>query len=262
VSIEVDPNLADDAAATVEEAISLHEAVARRNLLVKIPATDAAVVAIEEMVALGRSVNATLIFSLARHREVIEAYMRGLERLVEHGGDPRTVHSVASFFVSRVDAETDRRLTAVGRPDLKGLLGVANAKLAYQQYGHLFSRPRWERLAARGATKQRCLWASVSAKDRAYRDTLYVEELAGPDTISTMPRGTIEAFQDHGIAELRLETELDKARGVFDALAETGVDYADVVAKLEREGVETFVASFNELLKLVADKRHRVAAAA
>ena len=191
VSIEVDPNLADETEATVEEATQLHAAIAKPNLLVKIPATDASLGAIEEMTARGRSINVTLIFSLTRHRQVIEAYLNGLERLIATGGDPRRVHSVASFFVSRVDTETDRRLDEVGRDDLKARLGIANAKLAYQQYKELFQGERWAALAARGATKQRCLWASTSTKDAALRDTLYVEELIGPETISTMPEETI-----------------------------------------------------------------------
>ena len=165
VSIEVDPNLAADTEATIEEAAMFHAAIARPNLLVKIPATDAGVPAIEEMTARGRSINVTLIFSLTRHQQVIEAYLRGLERFVGVGGDPSAVHSVASFFVSRVDSETDRRLDELGREDLKGRLGIANARLAYQQYKHAFSGDRWERLAAHGATKQRCLWASTSTKD-------------------------------------------------------------------------------------------------
>jgi transaldolase len=204
VSIEVDPNLAADTTATIAQATHFHEKIARPNLLVKIPATDAGVPAIEDMTARGYAINVTLIFSLTRHREVAEAYLRGLERLVASGGDPIHVHSVASFFVSRVDTETDRRLAESGREDLKGRLGIANAKLAYQQYKALFHGERWDELAARGASPQRCLWASTSVKDPSLRDTLYVEELLGPETISTMPEETIRAFQDHGQVELRL----------------------------------------------------------
>ena len=190
----------------------MHEAIAKPNLLVKIPATDAGVSAIEEMTARGRSINVTLIFSLKRHRQVIEAYLAGLERLVAGGGDPSRVHSVASFFVSRVDTETDRRLDELGRADLKGRLGIANARLAYQQYKMAFAGERWQALAAHGATKQRCLWASMSTKDPAYRDTLYVEELIGPETIATMPEETIRAFQEHGRVEPRLESSMMEAR--------------------------------------------------
>ena len=261
VSIEVDPNLADDTAATIAQATHFHEAIARPNLLVKIPATDAGVPAIEEMTARGFAINVTLIFSLDRHREVAEAYLRGLERLFASGGDPSRVHSVASFFVSRVDTETDRRLAETKRDDLKGRLGIANAKLAYQQYKALFHGERWDDLAARGATPQRCLWASTSVKDPSLRDTLYVEELIGAETISTMPEETIRAFQDHGRVEPRLEYDLDEAQYLFNKLYAAGVDYDDVVATLEREGIEKFIASFDGLLDQIRAKRGLTAAA-
>jgi transaldolase len=262
VSIEVDPHLAGDTEATIDEATSLHEAIAKPNLLVKIPATSAGIGAFEEMIARERSINATLIFSLSRHAQVIEAYLHGLERLIDSGGDPRRVHSVASFFVSRVDSETDRRLEAIDRDDLKGRLGIANAKLAYQQYKYGFAGERWEALAAEGATKQRCLWASTSTKDPTYRDTIYVEELIGAETISAMPEGTIEAFQDHGRVDLRLESNLEAAHHLFNQLYAAGVDYDDVVSVLERQGIEKFVASFNELLKNMTSKRVELSAAA
>jgi transaldolase len=262
VSIEVEPTLAADTEATIAQATRFHEAIARPNLLVKIPATDAGVPAIEEMTARGYSINVTLIFSLSRHVQVAKAYLRGLERLVAAGGDPSRVHSVASFFVSRVDTETDRRLAAAGRDDLKRRLGIANAKLAYQQYKLLFADEHWEALAARGATTQRCLWASTSTKDASLRDTLYVEELIGPETISTMPAETIQAFQDHGRVEARLESELEEAQYLFNQLYAAGVDYDDVVSTLEREGIDKFVASFNDLLQGIAEKRQQLASAA
>jgi transaldolase len=262
VSIEVDPHLAGDTEGTIAQATYFHETIARPNLLVKIPATDAGVPAIEEMTARGYSINVTLIFSLTRHRQVAEAYLRGLERLVASGGDPGRIHSVASFFVSRVDTETDRRLTEANRNDLKGRLGIANAKFAYQQYKALFHGGCWDGLAARGATAQRCLWASTSMKDPSLRDTLYVEELIGPETISTMPEDTIRAFQDHGRVELGLESDLAEAQYLFNKLYAVGVDYDDVVATLERAGIEKFIASFNELLKRVGDKQRHLAAAA
>jgi transaldolase len=262
VSIEVDPHLAGDTETTIAQATHFHEAIARPNLLVKIPATTAGVPAIEEMTARGYSINVTLIFSLSRHRQVAEAYLRGLERLLDSGGDPSRIHSVASFFVSRVDTETDLRLAEAGRGDLRSRLGVANAKLAYQQYKELFAGERWNALAARGATAQRCLWASTSVKDLSLRDTLYVEELIGPETISTMPEETIRAFQDHGRVELRLESDLDEAQYLLNQLYAAGVDYDDVVATLEREGIEKFVASFNQLLNDIANKRQHLAAAA
>jgi transaldolase len=255
VSIEVDPTLAADTDGSIAQATHFHKTIARSNLLVKIPATDAGVPAIEEMTARGYSINVTLIFSLNRHRQVAEAYLHGLERLISAGGDPGRVHSVASFFVSRVDSETDRRLDALGRDDLRGKLAIANAKLAYQQYKELFSGVRWQALAARGATKQRCLWASTSTKDPSYRDTLYVDELIGPETITTMPEETIAAFQDHGRVEQRLEVELEAASQVWKDLSSAGVDYDGVVATLEREGIEKFDAAFKELLKGIAIKR-------
>ena len=256
VSIEVDPGLAYDREATYEEATRLHELVNRPNAYVKIPATEPGLGAIEDSIAAGRSINVTLIFSLARHAEVAEAYIRGLERLVESGGDPHGVASVASFFVSRVDTEADRRLEEVGRTDLQGKLAIANAKLAYRQYQETSSGPRWEPLAAAGARPQRCLWASTSTKNPAYRDVLYVEELIGPDTVNTMPLETIEAFQDHG--EVRGATLLEKVEEADELLAElalAGVDYEDVVQVLEREGVEKFAASFGELLEGIETKR-------
>ena len=257
VSIEVEPSLAADTEATIAQATRFHEAIARPNLLVKIPATDAGVPAIEEMTARGYSINVTLIFSLSRHVQVAKAYLRGLERLVAAGGDPSRVHSVASFFVSRVDTETDHRLGEIGPDDLKSRLGIANAKLAYQQYKELFSGERWETLAASGATKQRCLWASTSTKDPSLRDTLYVEELIGPETISTMPSDTIHAFQDHGLVALTLESNLEDANHLFNQLYAAGIDYDDVVATLEREGIDKFRASFTQLLEEIVQKRHQ-----
>ncbi len=255
VSLEVDPTLAYDTEATIAEAVRLHELVDRPNLFVKIPATEPGLPAIEEMIARGRSINVTLIFSLERYSEVAEAYVRGLERLVTAGGDPSRVASVASFFVSRVDTEADRRLEELGAPEeLQGKLAVANAKLAYQRYQEIFAGGRWEALAARGATTQRCLWASTSTKNPAYRDVLYVEELIGPRTVNTMPEETIAAFQDHGRVALTLEAGIDEAHEVFRRLAEAGVDYDDVSATLEREGVEKFADSFAELLEGIGAK--------
>jgi transaldolase len=262
VSIEVDPNLAYDTEATIAQAQRLHEDVDRPNCFVKIPATAPGLPAIEEMIARGRSINVTLIFSLQRYAEVVEAFQRGLERLVESGGDPGPVASVASFFVSRVDTEADRRLDELGAPDeLKGKLAVANAKLAYQRYKELHTGARWEALAAKGARKQRCLWASTSTKNPAYRDVMYVEELIGPETVDTMPEETISAFQDHGEVALTLERELDEAHRVFERLAEAGVDYDDVVDVLEQEGVQKFSDSFAELLEGVSAKRGELVSA-
>ena len=262
VSIEVDPNLAGDTEGTIDEARRLHAEIDRPNLFVKIPATKEGLPAIEEMIASGKNINVTLIFSLERYAEVVEAYIRGLERLVESGGDPSQVASVASFFVSRVDTETDKRLDELGGHDeLKGKLAIANAKLAYQRYKELFSGERWEALAAKGATTQRCLWASTSTKNPVYRDVMYVEELIGPATVNTMPEETIQAFQDHGEVALTLEQGVDEARRLFDQLAEAGVDYDDVVRVLEEEGVQKFADSFAELLDGIRAKRGELAAA-
>jgi transaldolase len=262
VSLEVDPNLASDTAGTIEEAQRLHETIDRPNLFVKIPATKAGLPAIEEMIARGRSINVTLIFSLERYAEVAEAYIRGLERLVEAGGDPGRVASVASFFVSRVDTETDRRLDEMGgRDELKGKLAIANAKLAYQRYKEIFAGNRWEALSSRGATTQRCLWASTSTKNPAYRDVMYVEELIGPKTVNTMPEETIEAFQDHGEVAPTLEQGIDEAERVFEQIRQAGVDYDDVTATLEREGVQKFADSFAELLEGIRAKSGELAAA-
>jgi transaldolase len=263
VSWEVDPTLAYDRDATIAEARRLHEWIERPNLYVKIPATEPGLGAIEEMIASGRNINVTLIFSLERHKAVMEAYIRGLERLVESGGDPSTVHSVASFFASRVDTETDKRLEAIGGDALKlrGKLGVANAKLAYENYLQAFAGPRWEALEGKGATKQRCLWASTSTKNPEYRDVLYVEELIGPETVNTMPEETIEAFQEHGKVEQTLTQDVDGARKVFDDLRAAGVDYDDVVDTLEREGVQKFSDSFEELMDGIKAKRGELVSA-
>jgi transaldolase len=262
VSLEVDPHLANETEATIEEAQRFHETVDRPNLYVKIPATKAGLPAIEEMIARGRSINVTLIFSLQRYAEVAEAYIRGLERLVEDGGDPAPVTSVASFFVSRVDTEADKRLDAIaGHGHLKGRLAIANAKLAYERFKELFAGPRWEQLAAKGATPQWCLWASTSTKNPEYRDVMYVEELIGPDTVNTMPKETIEAFQDHGEVRLTLEEGLDEARQLFAELAQAGVDYDDVTHVLEEEGVQKFADSFDELLEGIAAKRGQLVSA-
>jgi transaldolase len=262
VSIEVDPGLAYDTQATIDQAQRLHELVDRPNLYVKIPGTKAGLPAIEEMISRGRSINVTLLFSLERYAEAATAYVTGIERLVEAGGDPTDVSSVASFFVSRVDTEADRRLDELGRHDeLKGKLAIANAKLAYQRYKEIFASERWKWLEEKGAAPQRCLWASTSTKNPAYRDVIYVEELIGPKTVNTMPEETIRAFQDHGRVELMLEQDLDEALQVFADLERAGVDYDDVVETLEREGVEKFSDSFDELLEGIQASRRELVTA-
>jgi transaldolase len=262
VSLEVDPNFAHDTDATIKEARRLHAMIERPNLFVKIPGTEPGLQAIEDTIANGIPVNVTLLFSLQRHREAAEAYLRGLRRLRDSGGDLGSVASVASFFVSRVDTEADRRLDEIGgHDDLKGKLAIANAKLAYQTYNELFSGSEWDELEALGGSPQRCLWASTSTKNPAYRDVLYVEELIGPKTVNTMPRETVEAFMDHGRVEDTLERDVDEARHTLERFAEAGVDYDDVVAVLEREGVEKFADSFKKLLEGVAGKRDQLVAA-
>jgi transaldolase len=255
VSIEVDPELAYDTLASYREAMSFHEKINRPNLLVKIPATKPGLAAIEDVIAKGRSINVTLIFSLRRYAEVVESYVRGIERLIAEGGDPHGVTSVASFFVSRIDTEADRRIDAIGGHEhLKGRLAVANAKLAYRHYEEVFRGGRWEFLASKGAKPQRVLWASTSTKNPAYSDTLYVEELIGPDTVNTMPEETILAYQDHGDPAPRLQSGLDEARALFEELESAGVDYDDVTDTLEREGVEKFSDSFTQLVGALEGK--------
>jgi transaldolase len=264
VSIEVDPNLGYETKPSFDQAKKLHETIDRPNLFVKIPGTEPGLPAIEDSIAEGRSINVTLIFSIERHAEVAEAYIRGVEQLIDAGGDPSRVASVASFFVSRVDTEADKRLEEIGTDEalaLRGKLAVANAKLAYQRYLELFSTDRWRELELKGASRQRCLWASTSVKNPAYRDTLYVEELIGPETVNTMPEETIEAFQDHGRVALTLERDVDEAKRVFEEIAKVGVDYADVTEVLEKEGVEKFSDSFSELLDGIRDKRGQLVAA-
>jgi len=261
VSLEVDPDFARDAEATLAQAVDLHGRVERPNLFIKIPATREGLQAIEDAVALGISINVTLIFSLARHREVAAAYQRGLSRLLLADGDPAAVSSVASFFVSRVDTEVDRRLAALGRSELAGRLGIANARLAYAHFREAFAGPSWDRLAAAGARAQRPLWASTSTKNPAYRDVMYVEELIGRDTVNTMPPETLAAFRDHG--EVRGDTVnegLPEAEALLAELADAGVDYDDVVETLEREGVAKFADSFDELIAGIEAKRGELVA--
>jgi transaldolase len=262
VSLEVDPNLAHDGSGTAKEAKRLHVLVDKPNLFVKIPGTEEGLGAIEDTIAAGIPVNVTLLFSLARHRAAAEAYIRGLRRLQADGGDLSRVASVASFFVSRVDTEGDKRLEQIGGQDaLKGTLAIANAKLAYLTYKELFSGSDWDELVAAGGSPQRCLWASTSTKNPAYRDTLYVEELVGPETVNTMPRETIEAVQDHGEIRRTLDQDVDDAKRTLEQFAQAGIDYDDVVEVLEREGVDKFSASFKELIDGVAAKREQLVTA-
>ncbi len=252
VSVEVAPSLAHDGSGTETAARNLHERINRRNLMVKIPGTEEGLAPIQQMIAEGRCINVTLIFSLERYAKVIEAYIVGLEQLAQDpDADLSQVASVASFFISRVDSEVDKRLDAIGTDEalaLRGKAAVAQAKLAYQLFIEAFSGSRWEPLAARGAQVQRPLWASTSTKNESYPDTLYVDELIGPDTVNTLPEATLEAFADHGTVARRVDADIDDARGIWQSLADVGVDMDDVAAQLEREGVASFSTAFDELI--------------
>jgi transaldolase len=252
VSVEVDPGLAHDGPGTAAAARELHQRIDRPNLMVKIPGTEAGLPAIQQMIAEGRNINVTLIFSLDRYDKVMEAYIAGLEQYATvPGADLSRVASVASFFISRVDTEIDRRLEAIGSPEalaLRGKGAVAQGKLAYRMFRDKFSGSRWEALAARGAVVQRPLWASTSTKNPAYPDTLYVDELIGPDTVNTLPDATIEAFADHGTLARRVDADVDQAEAAWRGLTDVGVDLFDVADVLEREGVSSFQKSFDELL--------------
>jgi transaldolase len=266
VSIEVDPRLAHDTQRTVEAAKSLRSAVDRPNALIKIPATEAGVPAITQVLAEGISVNVTLIFSLDRYRAVMNAFLEGLEQARANGKDVSSIASVASFFVSRVDTEVDKRLDALGTDEakeLRGKAGIANARLAYQAYEEVIGGERWKTLAAAGARVQRPLWASTGVKDPAYPDTMYVTELVAPDTVNTMPSKTLDAVADHGeIAGETIRGRYDEAAQVLDRLERLGIGYKDVTDLLEREGVEKFEKSWAELIQTVSDELDRAKARA
>ena len=257
VSIEVSPSAANDAQATISEATRLWATVDRPNVFVKVPGTVEGAKAVRKLTANGVNVNITLLFSLEAYERVIEAYMAGLEDRVEQGKDIRSIHSVASFFVSRVDTETDKRLDAAiksGAKDqqvlesLKGKAAIANAKLAYRLYQNSIASSRWKALAAKGATVQRPLWASTSTKNPAYRDVMYVEELIGPDTVNTMPPQTITAFLDHGVVKRTVDVDVDKAQQAIDTLEQHGIVMRDVTDKLLADGVASFQKSFDDLI--------------
>jgi len=264
VSIEVSPSLAQDADATAAMARTLHDRIAQPNVYVKIPATAACLPAIEDMIAEGKSINVTLIFSLERYDAVIDAYLRGLERLVEGGGDASQVSSVASFFVSRVDTEVDKRLDAIISAgdteaaeiakELRGKAALAQARLAYALFKERFSGSQFAALRAAGARVQRPLWASTSTKDPSYPDLLYVDGLIGAETVNTMPAATVEAFLDHGTVADTLDQDPVSSRSVLDKLASIGVDLHDVTEVLEAQGLASFAKSFDELIDSLRDK--------
>ncbi|NIA25060.1 MAG: transaldolase [Gammaproteobacteria bacterium] len=260
VSVEVSPDLAHDTAATVAEAREWVKRVDRPNLLIKVPATAEGIPAVRQLITEGTSVNVTLIFALERYREVMEAYLSGLEGLAAVGGDVSRVASVASFFVSRVDTEVDTRLEGIGTDDalaLRGKAAIANARAAYGAFLEMFSGDRWEALTDKGARIQRPLWASTSTKNPAYRDVMYVEDLVAPDTVNTVPISTIDAYQDHGSSDPKVFTSADIAAAVatLDQLASVGIDYDDVVQVLEDEGVRKFADAYHQLLASIDEKR-------
>jgi transaldolase len=261
VSVEVAPELARDSAGTEAAARDLHTQIDAPNLFVKIPGTAEGLAPIEAMIAEGRSINITLIFSLERYAEVMEAYLAGLEAA---DGDLSQVSSVASFFVSRVDTEVDRRLEEIGTDEalaLRGTAAVAQAQVAYQRFLATFRGPRWDALAARGARVQRPLWASTSTKNPAYPDTAYVDPLIGPDTVNTMPEDTIDAFLDHGSVARTVDADPDRAQATLDALVDVGVDLHDVGEVLEEQGVAAFTKSFDELIDALGAKAAELGAA-
>jgi transaldolase len=271
VSVEVAPSLAHDTEGTITAARNLHARIDQPNVLVKIPATPECVPSIRQMISEGRSINVTLIFSISRYDEVIEAYLSGLEALAGSGVDDLShVASVASFFVSRVDTEVDRRLetAAASAPDGEALLGlrgkaaVAQAKLANQLFVKRFAGPRWDALVTKGARVQRPLWASTSTKNPAYPDLAYVDRLIGPDTVNTMPDGTVADFLDHGTVARTLDADADAARAVIAALADAGIEMEDVAQVLEAEGVASFSKSFDELVQSLTDKANALTAGA
>ncbi|HEU0053924.1 MAG TPA: transaldolase [Longimicrobium sp.] len=268
VSLEVSPALAHDAERTMEDARRLWREVNRPNVMIKVPGTPECIPAIEQLLSEGLNINITLLFAVSNHEQVMEAFLRGLERRAEAGQPVDRIASVASFFVSRVDSSVDaelEKIVADGGPNAeraKSLLGraaVANAKLAYERFTQVFAGERWERLAAKGARAQRPLWASTSTKNPEYRDVIYVEELIGPHTVNTMPRATVEAFADHGVARRTVDTEVDAAHADLAALAELGIDLDKITEHLQVDGVDKFAKSFEQLLQAVAEKLARVA---
>ena len=257
VSVEVDPSLAHDTTGTLSAARLLHERISRPNVMIKIPATQQGLPAIREMIAEGRNVNVTLIFSLSRYQDVMDAYIDGLEQRMASGAPVSNIASVASFFISRVDNEIDKRLDALGTPSalaLRGTAAINQARLAYAAFQKTFSGPRWDALAKAGASVQRPLWASTSTKNPTYADTMYVDQLIGPDTVNTLPDATLEAFADHGMVAKTIDVDLGISRRQWAELAMNAIDVDEVAAQLEAEGVASFIKSFDELIGVLEDK--------
>lgn len=261
VSVEVDPSLAHKGTETLVAARTLHERISSPNVMIKIPATTEGLPAIQQMIAEGRSVNVTLIFSVARYGEVMEAYITGLEERLRSGHDISRVQSVASFFISRVDNAIDAKLDTIATEEalsLKGLAAISQAKIAYKSFTEAFSGPRWDVLASAGAHVQRPLWASTSTKNPAYPDTLYVDQLIGPHTVNTLPDSTLNSFSDHGIVARTIDVDVESAYRQWERLQELGIDVDDVATVLESDGVASFVKSFDELLGALSDKAKRL----
>jgi len=258
VSLEVSPFLALDTEATTKQAAELWKAVDRKNVMIKIPGTQPGLEAIRRSIAAGININVTLLFGLPRYEEVTEAYLSGLEDRVAKGLPIDHISSVASFFLSRIDVLVDPMLDGKGLGDIKGEVAIASAKLAYEIYKRVFSGPRWDALAAKGAKVQRLLWASTSSKNPAFKDTKYVEALIGPDTVDTVPLETIEAFRDHGIAANTLEDDLDKATQTMNRLKNNGINIDAITQQLEDEGIEKFNKPFEKLLQAIEDQKSKV----
>jgi len=263
VSFELPASLAHDAQGSIEQAVRLHEVIDRENALIKVPGTAEGVEAFEELTARGINVNVTLLFAVERYREIADAYVRALGRRVDAGEPVDRAASVASFFVSRVDSKVDAELERLGREDLGGRAAVANARVAYEAFQETFSGPAWSRLEAAGANVQRPLWASTSTKNPDYPDTMYVDELIGPDTVNTMPDATIEAARDHATAERTVDRDVEAAHALLAELREIGVDFDDIVSRqLVDEGVEAFAKSYGSLLETLEKKAGELSPAA
>lgn len=262
VSLEVSPHLAEDTNGTIAEARRLHAAVDRPNVMIKVPATPAGIPAIRQLISEGVNVNITLMFSMDHYEAVAKAYMDGLMRLIENGGDPEKVASVASFFVSRVDTAVDKKLAELDDPAAEALMGkvaVANSKVVYQRFKEIFHGEAFAALREAGARNQRLLWASTSTKNPDYPDTLYIDSLIGPETVNTMPQNTLEAFRDHGKVANTLEADLEEARLTLDNLAELNVSLDDITEQLQVDGVEAFIRSFDELIATIEAERAKLA---
>lgn len=265
VSLEVSPTLAHDAAATVTEARELHAAINKPNVMIKVPGTKAGVEAFETLTADGISVNVTLLFSIERYKEIVQAYVNGLSTRLQNGQNISKVASVASFFVSRVDVAVDEALSGhtdkSATKDLLGNIAIANAKVAYGHYQNIFNSSQFEKLAASGAMPQRLLWASTATKNPDYSDVYYVEELMGPDTVNTVPPKTMDAFRDHGVVENRLQSPVAQSQSQLDQVAALGINLGAITDKLEADGIESFATAFERMLKAIEEKSNAIKAA-